>query len=127
MIVPLFPQTNRRQNYHFLADRPWSDNFCGKVVLKWCFRPINLCYTPAVTKKSEPATKDDVEKIVHKVVAEVVGDVATEILNVMAERFAESDARHEAAHNHIENILRPTADKVDDHEVRIKRLEHQTA
>lgn len=90
-----------------------------------------------MSHKSEPATKADVEeivyKIVHEVIADVVGDVATGILTVMAEKFeqfeAASNARFdalEAGQTRIENILRPTVDKVDDHELRLGRLEAST-
>jgi hypothetical protein len=80
-----------------------------------------------MSKKDEPATKGDVEEIVNRVVTEVVGEVATEILNTMAERFAESEAQNETRFNRLENILRPTVDKVDDHEVWFKHLEAKAA
>jgi hypothetical protein len=86
-----------------------------------------------MSKKSEPATKEDVRQIV----SEVVGEVASEILTVMAEKFGEVDSRLDsmegrldsmgASINRLENILRPTADKVDDHEVRLRRLESRPA
>ena len=96
----------------------------------------NVCYTPcAMTKKSEPLTKDDVEKIVNRVVtrvvnevvSEVVGEVADNILTSVAESFEQHRKETAAGFNRIENILRPNTDKLDDHEVRLKRLEAQAA
>lgn len=91
-----------------------------------------------MAKKSDPATNDDVRQIV----SEIVGEVANETLTVMAEHLeamerrvkielraeirgsaGESGDRSEARYNRLENILRPTADSMDDHEVRLKRLE----
>jgi hypothetical protein len=87
-----------------------------------------------MAKKSDPATKDDVERIVNKVVTDVVGEVATEILNVMAEQFEQMDKKMDKRFkdmdgrmNSLENMVRPTADKVDNHEVRLKRLEAKAA
>ncbi len=86
-----------------------------------------------MSKKSEPATKDDVREIV----SEVVGEVASEILTVMAEKFEQVDARFEQVDarfdqlegrmNRMENMLRPTIDTVDEHEAIIKRWKMKAA
>lgn len=114
-----------------------------------------------MTKKSEPATKDEVRQIVkeevrqvvqdevrqvvqdevrqvvREEVTEVVGEVANEILTAISEQLEginhkldKHDRRLDeqaASINRIENILRPTVDKVDDHEMRLKRLEATAA
>lgn len=49
---------------------------------------------------------------------ELKGDIAT-LRQEIDERFEEVDSRF----NRIEGMLRPTIDMVDDHSVRIKRLE----
>ncbi len=72
--------------------------------------------------KSEPATRQDLE--------EMVGEVVTEILTAMSEQL---DGVHQKLDqqgntiNRIENILRPTTDKVDDHEIRLRHLETKAA
>jgi hypothetical protein len=79
-----------------------------------------------MTKQSnqpEPLTKSDVEEIASRIVSDVTASVSAEILNVVTERFTSVDKGVENALNRIENILRPTVDKVDDHEGRLKHLE----
>ena len=73
-----------------------------------------------------PATKSDVGEIVGRVVGEIVGDA----VRLVSEKFTVQDSkidRLEATTNRIENKLDATADKVDDYEARIKKLEPITA
>lgn len=85
----------------------------------------------------QSATRQDVKDIVTKVVSEIVGDVAQQTMGVISKEFTsvkkdifglKQDVKDlKATTNRIENKLDGTVDKVDDHEVRIKRLEKQPA
>lgn len=90
--------------------------------------------------KSEPATKQDVEEIVGRVVGEIVGSALQLIsdqfdgqnkqiaeLQATTKELQATTKELQATTNRIENKLDPTIDQVDDHEVRLKRLESKAA
>jgi len=83
--------------------------------------------------KNPAVTKDDVEEVVGRVVGEIVG----EAMQLISERFDKQDKvingvqvkvdDMQATLNRVENKLDATADKVDDHEIRLQQLEHKIA
>ncbi len=100
----------------------------------------------------EPATKRDVEeivtrvvdKVVGRVVGEVVGEVVGDLMTLISNRFDKVEktqeehsvllAEHSVMHedhsvklSRIENKLDPTIERVDDHAVRLLRLEKHSA
>ena len=68
-----------------------------------------------------PATKQDIDDII---------DVIKDLTHMISRRFEDVDVRmdaHDASFDRLGSILRPTIDHVDDHKVRIKKLEQRPA
>lgn len=81
--------------------------------------------------KNDGATKQDLKELetnIRREVREVMGEYTQEILGALSPEIQSIKADIvdlKATTTRIENKLDATANKVNDHEVRIGRLEHQ--
>jgi len=72
--------------------------------------------------------KQDIEEIVGRVVGEIVGAALQLIASQFDEVHGELSTKADKADiNRLENKLDPTIDQVDDHSIRLKRLETAAA
>lgn len=83
-------------------------------------------FLQATLTKALSASEKRMEKRMERMIGQVVGEIVGDALQLISERFDKQDKEITALRdttNRIENKLDATADKVDDHENRLKKLE----